>query len=191
MSDEPKLDMLTAKQCECLELVLRHMTSKKIAIELGISPFTVDQRLDAARQKLGAATRQEAAITYMKLKKIPESLVYQDLALHLEPEMLRFQDGNPSERLIPDPFMLANQSADASSQEQPTDCSRLPSNEAPSGAVEGTTSRQGSVSSGKDTTEREKFGRLLHILCLAIAMLVVMLIAVMASVGMTRIFHGG
>lgn len=59
---------LTDKQCEALNLVLCHMSSKEIAQHLGVSPRAVDQRLDAARLKLGAATRVEAAKIYQRHK---------------------------------------------------------------------------------------------------------------------------
>ncbi len=52
---------LTEGQKACLRLVDEHHTSKQIARILGISPFTVDQRLDAARRKLEAASRKDAA----------------------------------------------------------------------------------------------------------------------------------
>jgi DNA-binding CsgD family transcriptional regulator len=52
---------LTEGQKACLRLVDDHHTSKQIARILGISPFTVDQRLDAARRKLDAASRKDAA----------------------------------------------------------------------------------------------------------------------------------
>lgn len=61
---------LTDRQCEVLELVLRHFSSKEIAVRLGISPSAVDQRLDGARQKLGAATRTEAARIYADLRDL-------------------------------------------------------------------------------------------------------------------------
>lgn len=63
MQNDP-IESLTDKQAEVLELVLRRMSSKEIARELGISHKSVDKRLDAARIKLGAATRQEAARIY-------------------------------------------------------------------------------------------------------------------------------
>ena len=52
---------LTEGQKACLRLVVQHHTSKEIARALGISPFTVDQRLDAARRKLNATSRIDAA----------------------------------------------------------------------------------------------------------------------------------
>jgi DNA-binding CsgD family transcriptional regulator len=45
----------------CLRKVLEHKSSKEIAIELGISPHTVDQRLKSAMQALGVGTRVAAA----------------------------------------------------------------------------------------------------------------------------------
>jgi DNA-binding CsgD family transcriptional regulator len=69
---------LTDGQKACLRLVAAHFTSKEIARELGISPFTVDQRLDAARKKLGAESRKEAAIIFtdMEAGRLSERLVY-------------------------------------------------------------------------------------------------------------------
>jgi len=58
---------LTEGQKACLRLVVQHQTSKEIARTLGISPFTVDQRLDAARRKLNATSRKEAAKLFATL----------------------------------------------------------------------------------------------------------------------------
>ena len=52
---------LTEGQKACLRLVAQLHTSKEIARTLGISPFTVDQRLDAARRKLNSTSRIDAA----------------------------------------------------------------------------------------------------------------------------------
>lgn len=60
MEDTP-LAKLTEGQRQCLRLVLRHMSSKDIARQLGISPHTVDQRLKLAMKTLGAASRVDAA----------------------------------------------------------------------------------------------------------------------------------
>ncbi len=54
-------DKLTPAQLACLRLVNQHQTSKHIAIALGISHHTVDQRISRACKALGAATRGEAA----------------------------------------------------------------------------------------------------------------------------------
>ena len=55
------MDKLSRKQWAAVELLARHMTSKEIARELGISPSTVDQRLTGAMRKLGAVNRRELA----------------------------------------------------------------------------------------------------------------------------------
>lgn len=70
---------LTEGQIECLRLVARHYTSKEIARKLGISHFTVDQRLDAARRKLGVASRKEAAILFqsMDTEELSDRFVYE------------------------------------------------------------------------------------------------------------------
>jgi DNA-binding CsgD family transcriptional regulator len=52
---------LSQGQIECLLLVDRHHSSKEIAVRLGISPHTVDQRIRGALEKLGVERRGEAA----------------------------------------------------------------------------------------------------------------------------------
>lgn len=70
---------LTEGQKACLRLVDDHHTSKEIARILGISPFTVDQRLDAARRKLNAASRKDAAKLFAAMEQggISEPFVYE------------------------------------------------------------------------------------------------------------------
>lgn len=57
-----RLAKLTDGQKECLRLVYRHMSSKDIARELGISPHSVDARLRSAIRALGVAARTDAAL---------------------------------------------------------------------------------------------------------------------------------
>ena len=52
---------LTEGQLDCLRLVDEHLSSKEIAVELGISPHTVDQRIRQALHVLGVPRRQQAA----------------------------------------------------------------------------------------------------------------------------------
>ena len=52
---------LSDGQIECLLLVDLHHNSKEIAVRLGISPHTVDQRIRGALDKLGVDRRGEAA----------------------------------------------------------------------------------------------------------------------------------
>ncbi len=56
-----EIEALTEKEVEALSLVHERLTSKQIARRLGISPKSVDKRLDSARVKLGAGTRIDAA----------------------------------------------------------------------------------------------------------------------------------
>lgn len=69
---------LTAKQREVLDLLLQHKTSKEIARHLRISHHTVDQRIQFAKDKLGASTRNEAAVAYRRLLKVYEGTTYED-----------------------------------------------------------------------------------------------------------------
>jgi DNA-binding NarL/FixJ family response regulator len=57
----PKLTVLNEREIQMLTLVARGNTSAQIAEIIGLSKRTVDFHLDSARQKLGAATRTEAA----------------------------------------------------------------------------------------------------------------------------------
>ena len=69
---------LTAKQREVLDLLIEHKTSKEIARRLEISPHTVDQRIQFAKEKLGASSRSEVAQLYRQLVEICGQLTYQD-----------------------------------------------------------------------------------------------------------------
>lgn len=64
------LDSITDRQKEVLDRVLQHRTSKEIARELNIAPNTVDQRINAVRDKLGAKDRAETARLYARLNQI-------------------------------------------------------------------------------------------------------------------------
>lgn len=59
--DLSRVARLSDGQRDCLRRVLEHKKSKEIARELGISPFTVDKRIEAAMALLGASSRIEAA----------------------------------------------------------------------------------------------------------------------------------
>jgi DNA-binding CsgD family transcriptional regulator len=78
LHEQRLLAELTNKQRQVLDLLIRHKTSKEIARELGISPHTVDQRIQFAREKLGVRTRSEAAVAYRRLIEICEPATYED-----------------------------------------------------------------------------------------------------------------
>lgn len=75
---EPGLAGLTDKQREVLDLLIEHKTSKEIARLLGISPHTVDQRIFFAKEKLGAASRNEAAAAYRRLIAVSGRMTYEN-----------------------------------------------------------------------------------------------------------------
>ena len=56
-----QLKGLTEKQKQCLRLVSQNYSSKEIGRKLGITHYTVDQRLRTAAKNLGVDTRFEAA----------------------------------------------------------------------------------------------------------------------------------
>lgn len=55
------VDKLSDRQLDCLRLVAQNLSSKEIAVELGISSHTVDQRIRGALQILGVERRAQAA----------------------------------------------------------------------------------------------------------------------------------
>jgi DNA-binding CsgD family transcriptional regulator len=72
---------LTLKQRACLDLLLERKTSKQIGRELGISKYTVDQRITAARLALGASDRDDTANRYARLRAICDRIVYDPVQL--------------------------------------------------------------------------------------------------------------
>jgi len=67
--DHGRWSRLTDKQRACLDLLLERQTSKQIARRLDISKQAVDLRITTARNILGAANRDEAAIIYARLRQ--------------------------------------------------------------------------------------------------------------------------
>ena len=76
---------LSQGQIECLLLVDRHHNSKEIAVRLGISPHTVDQRIRGALEKLGVERRGEAA-RLVAAAISPDDPLYQRL-IHQSPHI--------------------------------------------------------------------------------------------------------
>ena len=68
---------LTAGQLDCLLLVDQHLNSKEIAVELGISPHTVDQRIRQALQILGVERRAQAARLVVQHREPYQRLIHQ------------------------------------------------------------------------------------------------------------------
>jgi DNA-binding CsgD family transcriptional regulator len=74
--ESSRVAKLTAKQRECLHLVVLRKSSKEIARILNISKPAVDQRLVSARRVLGAATRDEAALIYARASGNYDRILY-------------------------------------------------------------------------------------------------------------------
>ncbi|HET6523576.1 helix-turn-helix transcriptional regulator [Sphingopyxis sp.] len=91
-------ERLTERHRACLDLLLDHKTSKQIARELDIAKDTVDQRITAARNILGASDRNEAAIRYRHLKSIYYRIAYDPVEMAGEPQLVpsNFANGRPS-----------------------------------------------------------------------------------------------
>ncbi len=91
---------LTDKQIEALDLLIQHKTSKEISRILGISPHTVDQRINFAKKKLNASNRGELANAYRELTAIYERLTYEDSHMAAPAIPLDEGDGNDPEQLL-------------------------------------------------------------------------------------------
>ena len=81
--DPDRIARLTEGQRQCLRLVLQHRSSKEIAIDLGISPHTVDMRLKMAMQILNVPSRVAAAqaLAANEADEPYQRLVYQPPAI--------------------------------------------------------------------------------------------------------------
>ncbi|MCA1838662.1 MAG: helix-turn-helix transcriptional regulator [Actinobacteria bacterium] len=80
---EDRIARLTAGQLDCLRLVDQHLSSKEIAVELGISPHTVDQRIRQALHILGVERRAQAARLVSQYSGPYQRLIHQ--SPHIEP----------------------------------------------------------------------------------------------------------
>ena len=76
---------LSQGQIDCLRLVNEHRSSKEIAVELGISPHTVDQRIRLALQILGVERRSHAARLVASEAGPYQRLIYQPPHLAVVP----------------------------------------------------------------------------------------------------------
>lgn len=89
---------LTDKQRACLDLLVEGHSSKEIARLLGISKWTADQRITAARIVLDAADRRAAARAYARLKRIYDQVAYNPMEVPPAPALMPsdFPDGDPT-----------------------------------------------------------------------------------------------
>lgn len=70
-------ELLTLKQREALDLLVKHKTSKEISRELGISPHTVDQRIESAKRRLNVSSRGALAQAYLMLQETCQQTTYE------------------------------------------------------------------------------------------------------------------
>jgi DNA-binding CsgD family transcriptional regulator len=77
LSLETRVGRLSKGQLDCLLLVDQHLSSKEIAVELGISPHTVDQRIRGALQVLGVERRSQAARMVAQVRGPYQRLIHQ------------------------------------------------------------------------------------------------------------------
>lgn len=95
---ESRVAKLTEGQLDCLRLVAQHLSSKEIAVELGISPHTVDQRVRQALQTLGVGRRAQAARIVAHYSDPYQRLIHQ--APHIAASVPRAeQDGAVSNQI--------------------------------------------------------------------------------------------
>jgi DNA-binding CsgD family transcriptional regulator len=79
---------LTERQQQVLDLMLQHRTYKEIARELSISPHTVEQRVRAAKEKLGVHRRGDLATVYRELRATCGETLYGESPIDSEPPLL-------------------------------------------------------------------------------------------------------
>jgi DNA-binding CsgD family transcriptional regulator len=72
-----RVSRLTPGQLDCLRLVDQHLSSTEIAVELGISPHTVDQRIRQALAILGVERRAQAARVVAQYSEPYQRLIHQ------------------------------------------------------------------------------------------------------------------
>lgn len=66
LAADPPVPDLTPRQSEILESMVRGLTDRDIAQQLGLSPESVSEHVGAIRQKIGAANRTEAVAIAMR-----------------------------------------------------------------------------------------------------------------------------
>lgn len=81
-----RVSRLTPGQLDCLRLVDAHLSSKEIAVKLGISPHTVDQRIRLALQTLGVERRSQAARVVARHCGAYQRLIHQPPHIETEGE---------------------------------------------------------------------------------------------------------
>ena len=81
-----RIERLTPGQWICLSLVAQHMSSKEIALRLGLSPHTVDQRLRQALHTLDVSHRKDAVRLLLNFEVHPRRSFPTPFATGLQPK---------------------------------------------------------------------------------------------------------
>ena len=77
---------LSPGQLDCLRLVDQHLSSKEIALELNISPHTVDQRIRGALQILQVERRTQASRLVAQATGPYQRLIHQSPHIEAQPD---------------------------------------------------------------------------------------------------------
>lgn len=115
LDEEPGagLSALTDKQRQVLDLLIEYKTSKEIAKHLAISPHTVDQRIEFAKRKLGARSRQDLAVQYRQMVEIYDHLTYEFSRIGHHAIPMDEDSGNEAEQALllthPNPTKMGEQ----------------------------------------------------------------------------------
>lgn len=98
--DRDRVARLSEGQRQCLRLVYRHMESKEIARELGISPDGVTQRIKTAMRILGVDRRRDAAQILAEAEGLGfyPPLVYPPRDIAAAPDPVMLEPSTESER---------------------------------------------------------------------------------------------
>jgi DNA-binding CsgD family transcriptional regulator len=91
MSDmRERIESLSPRQLEIMLCVAQHLSSREIGQALGLSPATVDSHIAAALQKLGLASRRDAAVQMIEhglVSSVPVSGIVRTPGNHHHGEM--------------------------------------------------------------------------------------------------------
>ena len=63
------LDVLTARECDVMQLMLQGHTNRQIAGVLGIAEHTVEKHLGKVFRKLGVTNRTSAALKFLAMSQ--------------------------------------------------------------------------------------------------------------------------
>ena len=109
-------EKLTERQKQCLRLVAAGKRSKTIGLALGISHLTVNQHIEAAKARIGASSREDAADLLIRYERDeyperitsePERLVAPEFSSRIRSTAI--VDDVPPPRSVPEPFTVVRE----------------------------------------------------------------------------------